>query len=149
MKETAAGAGVVAVAVAAACVLVAVGGTGVPVAVEVARVTVGVIVAVGVGVLGGPVGVLVATLVLVTTGVLVATGVLVGVGVGQLTAATLTAEKVTVLEPLRLCAVTAGPASSVPVSALSVTVEPGTSVHAVPLLEVQALKVVPARLTSR
>jgi hypothetical protein len=82
--------------------------------------------------------VFVGTSVLVALGAMVTveTGVLVLVGVGLLPPVTLTAVKVTVLDPLRLCAVTAKPASNVPVSPLNVTVEPGTSVQAVPLLDV-------------
>ena len=48
-----------------------------------------------------------------------------------------------------LCEVTAKPRNRLPFKPATDTVEPGTGVHVTPSIDVDALKVVPLRLTSR
>src|SRR5439155_25139084 len=84
----------------------------------------GVPVGVAVGASGVPVGVAVG-----------ASGVLVGVGLAAADVETLTVSKVAVPRAPVLCEVTAMPASMAPLM-LIVTLEPGTAVQVLPLLEV-------------
>jgi hypothetical protein len=62
---------------------------------------------------------------------------------------TLTVLKVTVADPVKLCAVTATPPRRAPVMPAKARVEPGIRLQVTPSVEVEALKDVPARATFR